>query len=196
MRLPPENDPRTYLSDKTFNDLMDSQLRVVNGMIRDFKAIVPMLYVVCGPPDASCCKTVVIGLSEFTDMNKHSVIRSCGSMSVRNDGPFKDHMSPLLAILISEAWYSTGTVGVDKPVRPSDDPNRKEAVIVSGLSFDGRGTLVTIPVTRSSNGYMVPAEPIRTDVNKKNGEGNFLLREFWVGAALEYKRQQGISKTR
>ena len=96
--------------------------------------------------------------------------------------------------MISEAWYSTDYgKGKGKFLAPSEDPNRKEAIVSGGLSRDGANAFSMFELKRSfdmENGKVkVSFEPLdeMKSGDKKGGMESPLLAHFWNGVELMEK---------
>lgn len=100
--------------------------------------------------------------------------------------------------MISEAWVSTDYgEGKGKFLAPSEDPNRKEAIVSGGLSSDGISAFRMFELKRSfdlENGKLKISfeslDGMETDGDKKK-EGieaeSPLLKMFWTGVELMEK---------
>jgi hypothetical protein len=71
----------------------------------------------------------------------------------------------------TEAWISTGVTDPDNAVRPSQDPNRTEALVVMAFHREFGGSMHTAPITRPEGVRTIGAWDTRWDAS----EGRFSL---------------------
>ena len=65
----------------------------------------------------------------------------------------QDDLKPVAAFLISEAWISENLKDENGELRrPKDDPERKEVVIVNGMTIGQKKTLLVYDITREEDG--------------------------------------------
>lgn len=97
--------------------------------------------------------------------------------------------------MISEAWYSTAEkdTAMDKMPMPSQDPNKKEAIVSTGMSKEGATAIGMFELKKSFDldnaKIKVSFEPIG-DGPKVVGDGEIespLLQQFWNGVKLMEK---------
>lgn len=64
----------------------------------------------------------------------------------------QDNLKPVAAFLISEAWISENLRDENGELRrPKDDPERKEVVIVNGMTIGQKKTLLVYDITREED---------------------------------------------
>jgi hypothetical protein len=108
---------------------------------------------------------------------------------------FRGDVESIEAIyLMSEAWTSIPSKPIkkgqeDKMGRPSEDPNRKEAIISTGLSRDGLNAFGIFEIKKSldiiSEKFKVDLVPLEIGNKKKDIEMESpLLKRFWSGVEL------------
>ena len=91
----------------------------------------------------------------------------------------------LAIFMISEGWVSKRSEG-DVYIEPRLDPNRSEAVFVSGLTMDGRSNYAAIFLERDNDNKFVDAGRLYEPYGKEGGARvtpNRMLRWFWAGFA-------------
>lgn len=128
---------------------------------------------------------IVVIATDFNDQDvKYQVLQGIGRKC------YSEHMIPCAVFMASEAWMSTQTKKeVDEKgfTRPSEDPKRKEILIVSGMTIskDVIGTM--IPIRRDENGLIVqdgePDSSMQCEA--------YLLSHFFVGYFNGVGRKHG-----
>ena len=94
--------------------------------------------------------------------------------------------------MVSEAWFSEGPKDskAKDMVMPSEDPNKKEAIVSTGMSKDGDTACGMFELKRSfdlENGKLkISFAPIGDEKGKEKDEAfdSPLLRQFWNGVEL------------
>lgn|SRR5574341_1174186 len=90
--------------------------------------------------------------------------------------------------LISEGWMSASSEGRPPEMRPSQDPNRKEVLIISGLKIEGlRKSLKLFEMVRNQNKQVVDLPEI---LPPKETDGTVeipLLEAFAQGFQLAFQ---------
>lgn len=108
---------------------------------------------------------------------------------------FKKEIDSIEAVyMVSEAWFSSDiSKNKDSFVMPSKDPNRKEAIVSSGLSENGTTAFGIFELKRSvdfsNNTVKVSFHPLEDmKPGKKKGDdvqiASPLLENFWKGVKL------------
>lgn len=103
---------------------------------------------------------------------------------------------PLAIVFSSECWRSTFQDG-EPQVLPVDDPQRRESILATGLTLDGREITATAPLIRQ-RGRIQPVS-FETSAVLPTGTGRVFpfLHEFYRSlAGLLMKRQQARSAFR
>jgi hypothetical protein len=81
----------------------------------------------------------------------------------------RERLNVIAAFLFSEAWLSAN-VANGKYKRAEFDPQRKEAVVVGGMTLDSRTNLGRVALLRDEEGYIRPGElEVAPYVSKKHG---------------------------
>ena len=102
--------------------------------------------------------------------------------------------------MLSEAWYSTApkdTKEVDMPI-PSKDPNKKEAIVSTGMSINGDTAIGMFELKRSFDLETGKLKVSFESLGEKEtgiGDGEIespLLQQFWLGAGLVEKFDKTI----
>jgi hypothetical protein len=171
------------ITDEKFQDLTDITVKMVEETeLGKSKDMAPMLMVRFRefddkfmPSDIQGAVIVVAG--GFDPDTKQDILRSIGRMH------FEKRWFPVAVFMISEAWMSSITQeDYDKQggvsVMPSQDPNRKECIMIAGRTTNGDCKVgVNIPIVHDKDGIM-----IRDGENMVTKELEmYLLNEFFWG---------------
>lgn len=119
---------------------------------------------------------------------------------------FKKEIDSINAIFaVFEAWYSTPSKEDNKNkefLRPSLDPNRKEAIVSGGQIKDGTNDIAMFELKKSFKGEKVEVEfraieQINKEVKKKDKKESEspLLNTFWKGVELVDKLFKNAPKS-
>ena len=94
----------------------------------------------------------ILSLKDFPDdpAEKHLAIQTTGY----NVGKKAELGELVRVFLISEAWVSIPTAGKLPNVRPSKDPARREALIISSLAVDRTTALTIFHIERDGQGKL------------------------------------------
>jgi len=92
--------------------------------------------------------------------------------------------------LISEAWMSRADKGNPPTLRPSQDPNRKEVLIVSALQIEGRSKqLKLFEMRRNEQQRVIGLTEIEPDSKKGTSIEIPLLEAFVQGYQIAYQQR-------
>ena len=137
-------------------------------------------------------KVVILG-NEGAMENRAEVMFDLGLRSAIEQ--FKGDVDSVEAIcMMSEAWFSVPKEGekLSEFTRPSEDPNRKEAIISTGTARDLKGVMRIFELKRlidlKDDTMKVEFSPFESAL-KAEVEGNLevdspLLNRFWAGVKL------------
>ena len=116
-------------------------------------------------------------------------------------GKMKKTIDSIDAIfMMSEAWFSEAKDSTDwsKQLRPSQDPNKKEAIISAGLSRDGESYLEMFELKRSFN---QDTSKLQIEFANLKGVGEEdmkaespLLKRFWAGVKMMEEMETEMPK--
>lgn len=178
---------RLYLSDDDFNAELDKL--VENEMDYLLKnptdGVMPKIFTIMskdGKPNGELERAVVMMVNpDFEDQDKKfEIFQAMGYKFA------EDNHNIIAVFQISEAWVSQQEKNESGEfMRPSEDPNRAEAIIVAGLTIDGRSNFSAIPfekVTEKKVIFTKTPQVFKYDPDAKNPEfQNNLLGEFFKG---------------
>ena len=176
------------LPTKEFNANLDDFARNEDRILKDNdgKGFLIKLLVVFKTKDSSKKHLAVVGVGGDIDWGNSTVRRI--SMFGLGDKFQQDGEYPLAAYLVSEAWVSTARKDVDvKDIIPSEDPNRTEAMIIAGLTIDGRSNLLSRTFTRINEKIVFDeSPPFLNKYSKKEDKlaRNMLVEQFFKGFFL------------
>lgn len=175
------------LTDEKFQELADITVSMVEAVAfkGDEKALDPVLFVhhrsfVEGGMMSDIEHSIVMIADGFGDEeHKRRTLRQIGARF------FEEKLFPVAIFMASEAWMSTidandiKDVDLDKLPMPSQDPNRKECIMIAGRSTDCKigVNILNIPIIHDKDGNMI-----------RNGENvvtkeleMYLLNQFFHG---------------
>lgn len=134
--------------------------------------------------------TLIAGLATFpaTHAGRIITMRAAGR-SVALSG----EIGRLLDVyLISEGWMSMSRDGKLPNMRPSQDPNRKEVLIISGLRVEDQSkSLRLFEMKRGFRGKLVDLEEVEPDEGKKGTVDVPLLEAFVDGFQVAFRERTG-----
>lgn len=171
------------ITDEKFQELTDITVKMVEGAeLGKSKDMAPMLMVHFRefdknfmPSDIQSAVIVVAGA--FEPNNKQSTLQAIGSKF------YEKKWFPVAVFMIAESWMSEVKAEDYKKdghvsVMPSEDPNRKECIMIAGRTTGGECKVgVMIPIVHDEDGIMV-----RDGENTATKELEmFLLNYFFQG---------------
>jgi hypothetical protein len=148
------------ISSITFKKYLDMTVDMVTSMgigKKDMMPVVTVYYRVISDTKGmlSDVETAIFGIGAGfnEDREKRKLMFGIG-VSL-----FDKQMLPAAVFMSSEAWIATAKIGEKLPGRPSDCPDRKEVLMISGRSVDGEDkAIIGIPVDRDDGGLMQKAD--------------------------------------
>lgn len=180
---------REFWNDEDFNkemrELVDIEMKSLEK--GDVDGVQPKLLVICskdGKPNGELERAIVViaGGEEFNDSDtKYKIFQGLGAK-------FADEGFNVLCVYqITEAWVSQRTEKdmEGKFVPPSQDPNRGEAIIVAGMTIDGRTNMSSVLFKRIGDGdkkVIFPMSPNYIDYDEKGGNTleSYLMEQFFI----------------
>lgn len=176
------------VSPKTFKELADASVKFVESAGLGESDFMPHLIVhtrsvVEGGGLGDIETTMVAIAAGFSQEQKRETIRNIGRLF------YKERKLPAAVFMASEAWTSkeVGPDGKGKYATPSEDPNRQEVLVVSGMSMSGEEKIgVFIPVKR------VDGKMARAGENYVSAEIEpYILNHFFRGFFEATARRMG-----
>ena len=104
---------------------------------------------------------------------------------------------PTAIFTIAESWYVTSKDARKgenlENIAPSQHPNRKEALVIAGLTPDNRSNFAMVPLTRDKDNRISFGKPDIQLYKKSSNERTkaTLLYEFWSGFLTEMSITKG-----
>jgi hypothetical protein len=141
---------RLYLNDADFNEELRSLSKNENEFLTQHPSdsITPKILAILskdGKPGGTLEKAIVMLVNPNFDNpdEKFKIFKSIGAM-------FAEKKMNLVAVYqVCEAWVSQQEKKEDGSfMRPSEDPNKMEAIIIAGMTVDGRTNMATVPFQR------------------------------------------------
>lgn len=171
------------ITDEMFQELTDITVEMVEETeLGKNKDMAPMLMVHFREFDKSMMPSdiqgaVIVITGGFNPDTKHDMLRALGLQF------FDKRWFPVAVFMVSEAWMSSVAQEEYKkegyvPVMPSQDPNRKECIMIAGQTTNSDCKVgVSIPIGHDKDGIM-----IRDGGNTVTKELDmFLLNHFFWG---------------
>jgi len=90
-------------------------------------------------------------------------------------GELPEAPNPRAVFILSEVWYTEGEA---EGSRPSESPNKKEALVIAGLASDGEQIVSFGTITRRTDASV---ESIEFDDSSMNATRMYTLEYFWEG---------------
>ena len=98
---------------------------------------------------------------------------------------------------LSEAWYTKSEENKKNLVRPSDNPNRKEAIVILSSNIKGKYNFLIQPFKMEGKEVVFEKENKKTKTDKKDKAGTIednILKWFWRGyeAAIKIEKERAV----
>lgn len=140
------------LTDAAFNKLLDGEVRSTLAMVQDHpQDLAPhllVLYTDATDPSGKLRANVFCVFGGFPK-DKYGLMKE---MAVTFLG--RNPQAVLQAVfLATEAWVSQ-----QSEVHPSEDPKRREAIVINGITVDERHNMATVEIDRDEQGGIVHGE--------------------------------------
>jgi hypothetical protein len=131
-------------------------------------------------------QAVMVGLPEMppTHEQRCELMRSLGAKLA------KEKMRPVAAVSILETWVATGkSMKEMRNVRPSEHPDRREAITFSGMTVDGRTSMSCVDIKRGPDDGIELGETrvVHRASEPENGTKceNYLMIALFQGFVME-----------
>ena len=138
-----------FISDDEFKDLVTNEMGRITEIFKKEKKdrwTPTMIIAARSSPDKSKPLELIFAMiaSDFNTADEKNFI-----MNALGEKCYEEQKAPMAAILSTEAWYVRRDAEkgltpaqlhkkIKKEPMPSECPDRKEAILVAGLTFDGR----------------------------------------------------------
>lgn len=189
-----ESPPELEISDERFNTLLNHGIEYAYKCIekRDQKDMIPTLGVhIIVPDDETYTASLRVDMLLMADFDADHPSQYLGKLGAAYG---KKGAVLQCAFLTTEAWVSVRKDG-DTKGRPADDPARKEALFVAGMTIDKRQNAGRVFVTRNAKNMMVPGKiesfPYVADGKKRHMLSNPHLDAFFRGYMYAYMATLG-----
>lgn len=154
------------LSDEMFNEGLSRAVKWVEDCLSDRKHtdFTPTMLVHAMADDNGEIAVTMAVMPDFEMATRHKILETLGAKFAL------DKIAVGAIYFVTEVWISSSvapppSAGVinDAPnglpsrkyARPEQDPDRREAISVAALSFDGRAAMAQVGVTRSKRNKMI-----------------------------------------
>ncbi|MCB8942570.1 MAG: hypothetical protein H6658_02220 [Ardenticatenaceae bacterium] len=134
------------ISDEMFNHHLENAVAMAKTLAEGEESLMPHLILLLPDEEDGCTITLLALDVEFDASSKYQVFERAGYQHTIND------KTPIVAFyLIAESWLNT------KPdVLPRLDPERREVVMVSGMTLDMRLNMAIIDIFRDESNHIKP----------------------------------------
>lgn len=178
---------RQYLSDDDFNAELDKLVKQEMDYLLEnpTDGVIPKIFTIMskdGKPNGELERAIVMMVNpDFEDsQKKFDTFQAMGYKFA------EDNRNVIAVFQISEAWVSQQEKNESGEfMRPSEDPNRAEAIIVAGLTVDGRSNFSATSFEKVTDKKVIftkTPQVFKYDPDAKNQEfQNNLLGEFFKG---------------
>jgi hypothetical protein len=177
---------RELITDEVFNDFLCREVanvvKTANGA--EAESYMPLLVVMeYAEGDSPPVNVFALAFEDFNQSEtRHSAIFELGKRA------FHEEMQPIAAFLSSEAWIRMCKSGDHDPNRRvSDYEDKREVLIVVGLTFDGRSNAACFNIERDDQNYIHLGAPTFLPFQRE-GEASIepvLLHNFFRGYMTE-----------
>jgi hypothetical protein len=171
---------RHFISDGEFNRMLLDILAWASEYIEGKEAANPLVLAVHALADGNHELNILIPL-EFGGERAREIMIAIGAKAAESDDPL------VAAFLVTEAWMTTRPAAAGPPeLPPSEDPERIEALVISGSTIDQRQNQVVVRIERC-NGLMQAGKVMSVPIINDGADGlqNRLLMQFWCSYAEE-----------
>lgn len=167
-------------TDKEFNEILEHNLKVEQGfMEREGEEIMPKIFLVMNR-HVDGKRVIALGLIPEMGEDRFNMFFGIG----KKFGAGKEQI--VAALFASTAWMGPPSElmpGDKEYVRPSEHPNRQEALVIGGMTIDGRSNMGTASYKKIGDSYMFGSPVImKYTKNHKDGQTESdLLKSFFEG---------------
>lgn len=102
-------------------------------------------------------------------------------------GELEEAPDPVAIFMLSEVWY---TEDDNTNQRPSESPDKKEALIIAGLAADGEQLVTLGEITRRTDASV---ESIEFGAQSLDGTRMYTLESFWEGYTQGLEEKTGAA---
>ena len=171
---------RHFISDGEFNRMLLDMLDWASAYIEGTEEVNPLVLAIHALPDGSHELNVLIP-PEFGGERAREIMIAIGAKAAESDDPLA------AAFLVTEAWMTLRPAADAPPgLPPSEDPDRIEALVISGSTIDQRQNQVVVRIERC-DGLMQAGEVMSIPFINDGADQlqNRLLMQFWRSYAEE-----------
>lgn len=184
---------KELVDDKKFNELLHEVVEQDRSYLSQEEEtdFMPQLMVFGSKDETGKMPLTIIGLPGLDEDNKQDALMTAGSTFCE-----KGLYSPVAIFMSSEAWMGSlqPKDGDDEPIMPSEDPQRQEVIVTSGLTVDKRTNMAVTKITRVGEAGIISLGT--TQYHEYNGKPNIdvrLLSLFFVGYALAMTKKNSAN---
>jgi len=170
------------VDDEEFNALLREEFETVSkGFDGARESFMPQIHIQgMKGEDGKRKHTLIMIAGELNTENKPKMMMGMGA-KFAEDGA---HL-PAIVFMSNEAWTSKPSTDEKNPLAPSKDPNREEAIVIAGMTFDGRVNMAVASIKRSKKNAIILTKEYYIDYeHDKNDMQNNLLAYFMQGYAM------------
>jgi len=171
----PRNPPKEVLTDE-----MQLALEHLKSFIKPDMEEVPAHLILLGIRLDNAAVVRMCVLIATIDEHRHEMMRRIGEQ-------YAKIYIPISAVFIVPTWVSSMTeerLKAEGHIQPSKDPQRTEAVMVSGALFNKQTSTVMLPAYRAEDGCVRVA---LGEAQTSSDAEPYILYRFFEGAALALK---------
>lgn len=167
------------LSTDEFNDEFLRNVELMTSFVKKNKTkeFLPQVVLLCLGKNPGKRSVVVVGIDGFpeTSEKRQETMTQVGLAVASND------LCVLMAMFQCEAWTVVRKKEEDiLATFPSESPDRKEVLVMTASSFDGRNAMAIIPFVRDAEGSI---NPENADVNPfKDDDKNRVVNDAMLGS--------------
>lgn len=169
------------LSTREFNKLLKEAANVAQLTInKEHPTSYMTTATVFGEKENGKREIVAIGFAELGE-DRQKVFSGLG-MKIAEE----NIINPVAIFLSTEAWVRHYAEGDDTSKKPSDFPDKQEALITAGMSFDGRANMATDQIIRLKDNTMSISDSTNYSFYEKGKKSvePYILGNFFVGYML------------
>lgn len=171
----------TILSDERLNDGLTMAVKWVEDCLADKKHtdFTPTMLVHAMEEGDEEIAVTVAAMPGFEMAKRYETLAMLGAKFG------EDKVTVVAIYFVTEVWISSSNAdGSRKYAMPEQDPDRREAVNVAALSFDGRAAMGQVAVTRNKRNRMIPGVTSFYPYGGEVKTENKICQAFYRGLVL------------
>jgi len=172
---------QNLISDDEIEKMAEEFMEIEKSTLLKDKSVFPKIIVASAIKENDKRAIIVAGVAGGEAWNSSESKREL--MADFGKKVYSTGFKPGMVFLVSEAWLSVQpNKELNEVTMPSEDPNRKEVLIVNGLSIDGRSILKSCEFEHFGEEIRIKPDDIVKIAHEDGGKAeSTLLKHFYMG---------------